>query len=147
MYMTSNWQPFREPLRATLGRTVAIAAIVGAALAAASHGGLKRWPLMTLLVLWPSFGGHWLELGFLNALRPRLSAARAMQVLARFLIWFLGGSILALGMLLTATALGTLPRAQFPRWWLGGLAFIGIELVVHLILQLRGKPSFYNGRG
>ena len=24
---------------------------------------------------------------------------------------------------------------------------IGIELVVHLILQLHGKPSFYNGRG
>ena len=26
-------------------------------------------------------------------------------------------------------------------------AFIGIELVVQLALQLRGRPSFYNGRG
>ena len=26
-------------------------------------------------------------------------------------------------------------------------AFIGIELVVHLVLQLRGRPSFYNGLG
>ena len=31
--------------------------------------------------------------------------------------------------------------------WLGGLAFIGIELVAHLVLQLRGRPSFYNERG
>jgi hypothetical protein len=28
-----------------------------------------------------------------------------------------------------------------------GAAFIAIELVVHFILQLRGAPSFYNGRG
>ncbi len=28
-----------------------------------------------------------------------------------------------------------------------GMAFIGIELVVHLVLQWRGRPSFYDGRG
>ena len=145
--MASPFQPFREPLRTTLTRTAAIAAIVGAVLAAASHGGLKRWPLMTLLVLWLSFGGHWVEFGFLNGLRPRLRGAHFVRGAARILVWFLGGSVLTLGMCLTATALGTLPRGRWPHWWLGGLAFIGIELVVHLILQLRGKPSFYNAHG
>jgi hypothetical protein len=38
-------------------------------------------------------------------------------------------------------------RAHWPRWWLGGLVFIGIELVAHLVLRLRGRPNFYNGRG
>ncbi len=28
-------------------------------------------------------------------------------------------------------------RAHWPAWWLGGIAFIGIELVAHLVLQLR----------
>ena len=145
--MTSEWQPYREPLRATLARTVAIAVAVGAVLAATSHGGWRRWPLLTVLVLWISFGGHWVELAFLNGLRPRLGASRPVQVAARILVWFLGGSLLALGMCLTATALDALPPGRWPRWWWGGVAFIGIELVVHLVLQLWGRPSFYNGRG
>jgi hypothetical protein len=126
---------------------VAIAVVVGAVLAVASQGGVRRWPLMTLLVLWISFGGHWVELGYLNGLRPRLGVARPVQAAARIAVWFLGGSVLWLGMCLTATAFGALPPARWPRWWLGGLAFIGIELAVHLVLQLRGKPSCYNGRG
>jgi hypothetical protein len=70
--------------------------------------------------------------------------------LARLGVWFVGGTGLALGMGLTAMALGFPPaqwRAWGPAWWLGGLVFIGIELVVHLALQLRGRPSFYDGRG
>lgn len=145
--MPSQWEPFREPLRATLTRTIAIAVIVGALLAVLSRGGLRRWPLITLLVLWPSFGGHWVELWHLNWMRPRLSVARPVQAAARLLVRFLGGSVLTLAVCLTATAFGTLRPAHWPRWWLGGLAFIGVELIVHLVLQLRGKPSFYNGRG
>jgi hypothetical protein len=48
---------------------------------------------------------------------------------------------------LTAMVLADFGPAHWPAWWLGGLAFIGIEIVVHLMLQLRGQPSFYNGRG
>jgi hypothetical protein len=143
--MTSEWQPYREPLRITLVRTGTIALVVGAVLARWS-GGLARWPMATLLALWPALGGHWVELWFLNWLRPRLSVARAVQVGARVGVWFVGGTALALGMGLTAMALGFRP-AQWSAWWRGGLAFIGIELVVHLVLQLRGRPSIYNGRG
>jgi hypothetical protein len=32
-------------------------------------------------------------------------------------------------------------------WWLGGLGFVGIELVAHLVLMARGRPSFYDGLG
>jgi hypothetical protein len=38
-------------------------------------------------------------------------------------------------------------RVYWPAWWLAGLAFIGIELAAHLVLQLRGRPNFYSGRG
>jgi hypothetical protein len=144
--MTSPWQPYREPLRTTIIRTGMIAIVAGAVFARLS-GGLSRWPIATALMLWPSFGGHWVEVWFLNWLRPRLSIARGWQATARMAVWFLGGAGLAIGMGLTATALGRLRAAHGPAWWIGGLAFIGIELVAHLVLQLRGQPSFYNGRG
>jgi hypothetical protein len=145
--MTSQWQPYREPLRITMLRTGMIAIVVGAVLARL-WGGLARWPMATLLVLWPSFGGHWVEIWFLNWLRPRLSIARGLQVSARIGVWFVGGAGLAVGMGLTAMALAGFRLAHWPAWWwLGGIAFIGIELVAHLVLQLRGRPSFYNGLG
>ncbi len=144
--MTSPWVPYSEPLRTTLLRTVTIALVAGAVLAR-SIGGLALWPVASVLMLWPSFGGHWVELWFLNWLRPRLPSARVVQAVVRVLVWFVGGIVLALGMALTATALTGLRPARWPPLWFGGLAFIGIELVAQLALQLRGRPSFYNGRG
>lgn len=144
--MTSPWKPYREPLRRTLIRTGTIALVVGLLLTP-RWGGLGRWPLTTLLVLWFSFGGHWVDLWFLNWLRPRLSRARNVQVGARVAVWFVGGTGLGLGVALTAMLLAGRQPAQWSAWWLGGLAFIGVELVAHLVLQLRGQPSFFNGRG
>jgi multisubunit Na+/H+ antiporter MnhB subunit len=150
--ITTPWQPYREPLRNTLLRTITIALIAGA-IAAAASGALVRWPIITLLALWPALGGHFVELGFLNWLRPRLPIARPVQFAARIATWFAGGVVMALAMALTATAIGLRPapwsagRSPLQLAILGGLAFIGIELTVHLILQLRRQPSFYNGRG
>lgn len=142
--MTPPWQPHREKLRATLLRTITIALIGGTLLSRWSNGRI-RWPLATLLVLWFSFGGHWVELWYLNWLRPRLSPARTIQIGARVATWFWGGVALAFALALTARAIGVGPQ-RWPAWWLGGFAFIGLELLAHLVLQLRGRPSFYNGQ-
>ena len=144
--MSSPWQPFSEPLRRTLVRTVLIAAIAGAVLAR-WWGGPARWPLAALLAFWFSFGGHWVEVGFLNWLRPRLPMGRPAQIAARVAVWFLGGVALGLGAGATAMLLGGRQPAQWPAWWLPGLALIGVELVVHAVPRLRGQSSFYNGRG
>ncbi len=146
------WQPFREPLRATLTRTVAIAIVVALIVSQSMHApGLL--PLLALLFLWPSFGGHWVDLSFLNWLRPRLSSSRPLQVAARLLVWFAGGTALAVGMLLTLIAyLATVggqagASSSWAKWWIPGVAFICIELVAHAALQLRGRPSFFDGQG
>jgi hypothetical protein len=139
-------EPYREPLRNTILRTGIIAVVAGAVIAG-FRGGLARWPIASLLALWPSFGGHWVELFFLNWLRPRLPAAHGPQVGARLAVWFAGGGVLMVAVRLTAMALSGFRWVHWPAWWLGGLAFIGIELVVHAVLQLLGRPSFYNGRG
>ena len=144
--MTSQWRPYREPVHKTLLRTGMIAIIAGGVLAA-FWGGPARWPAAVLLALWPSFGGHWIEVWFLNWLRPRLPDARSVQAVARLGVWFAGGVILAQAMTLTATALTSFRPRHWPVWWYGGLGFIAIELVAHLALVLRGRPSFYDGRG
>ncbi|MFO0840519.1 MAG: hypothetical protein U1D55_18585 [Phycisphaerae bacterium] len=143
--MNSHWQPFREPVRTTVARTGLIAVAVGGVVAW-FWGGLARWPLAALLVLWFSLGGHFVELFFLNLLRPRLPNRRGVQVLARLLVWLVGGAGLALGMRMTAVAIeGGAPR--WMGWWVGGLAFVGIELIAHLALLARRRPNFYDGRG
>ena len=143
----TEWLRFDEPLRVTLLRTVGIAVIVGTIVTLVWGGGLARWAITTTLILWPSFGGHWLELWFLNWLRPRLSAARRVQIAARLVVWFIGGIGLALGVWLTARILIGPRRMAWAMWWVAGFVFIGIELVAHLGLQRRGRPSFFNGRG
>lgn len=103
--------------------------------------------MATLVVLWPSLGGHWVEVWYLNRLRPRLAPVRAMQAMARVAVWFAGGILLLLGMRMTAMLFARPRLFPLRAWWIGGLAFVGIELLAHLILALRGRPSFYNGCG
>ncbi len=143
--MASKWPLFREPLRDTILRNCAIA-IVGGLVIARFARGLSHWWIPLVLLLWPTFGGHFMEVWFLNWLRPRLPFSRAVQVAARVTVWFIAGMLLMLCMQLTSDALG-LQAAHWPAWWLAGLAFIGIELLAHVAPQLRGQPSFYNGRG
>jgi hypothetical protein len=101
---------------------------------------------MTLLVLWPSLGGHFVELWFLNWLRPRLSPTRSVQVIARLATWFVAGIALQFAMCMTAKAVTTSPP-RCPAWYLGGPAFVALELIVHAVLYLRHRPNFYTGRG
>lgn len=150
--MAAPWQPYSEPLRTTLTRTITIAVVVGF-IVSQSRGGTKSWPLLALLFLWPSLGGHWVDLFFLNWIRPRLASTRAVQVGARVLVWFVGGTALAVGMLLTLIVFLAAVNGQagmssrWASWWVPGVAFIGIELVAQTVLQLRGRPSFFNGLG
>ena len=140
----SDWQPYSEPARVTLTRTVTIALVAGA-IAASRVGGLRVLPVLSLLMLWPALGGHFIELFFLNVLRPRLPNQRPLQLAARVAVWFVGGALLAIGMRLTASAL--LGRMPFPwlTWAVAGSVFVAIELVAHAGLLVRGRPSFYNG--
>ena len=142
----TDWQTFREPLPATLARTFGIAIVAGA-IAAALSGRFRYWPIFSLVMLWPSFGGHWLEVFFLNGIRPRLSAVPAVQRGARLLAWFIGGIVLVFGARLTATLLLARPSIEWLTWATAGAAFVAVELIAHAALQLRGRSSFYNGRG
>jgi hypothetical protein len=147
--MATTIRPSHEPLRATVLRNGLIAIIAATVITVSSSHSAQpiRWPIAFITMLWPTFGGHWLEVWYLNWLRPRLPSSQSLQRLARLATWFVAGCVLGVGMVLTARAIDGSRFTPWPAWWFAGVAFIGIELVVHAGVQARGQPSFYNGRG
>lgn len=137
------WQPYHEPFRTTVARTGLLGLALGTA-AAFVQGHPANWALGTVFASWFTFGGHWVEILFLNWLRPRLPVARAAQVTGRVLTWIVGGTALMVGARMTVTSLSA-HALRLPSWWLGGPVLVGIELLVHALIQLRGQPNFYNG--
>ena len=140
-----TWPRFHEPPLNTLRRNIAIALTVGAALAILRHN-LRLLLPFSVLALWFSLGGHYVEVAFLNQIRPRVGADRMIQIGTRIIVWFIGGGALWVLMVATARALALRgPRLEW--WWFGGLMFIGIELLAHAALAVRRLPNFYNGQG
>lgn len=145
MQSSHSWPRFEEPFRRTLVRNVAIAAVVGAVLALLRHD-LRLLLPSAALALWPSLGGHYIELAFLNGLRARIPQRRLTQAVVRLLVWSSGGVLLYVCMAAMARAL-PIKAPPLRLWWYGGFLFIGVELAVHAVLAIRGLPNFYNGHG
>ena len=144
--MSDAFAPVREPLSATLARNIGIAVVVGATLGWRYHS-LTAFAIFAAQAFWPSFGGHWIDLFFLNWLRMRIPQGRFAQIVARLAVWFAGGNLLALGLAYTLTLSSLTRDVHLPPWWILGCAFIMIELIAHAAIGLRGAPNFYNGRG
>ncbi|HEY6223409.1 MAG TPA: hypothetical protein VIW26_06480 [Gemmatimonadales bacterium] len=137
--------PFSEPWRTTALRTGSIALGIGLG-AGLYQRRLAVVPIVTLLALWFTLGGHVVELLFRNGLGRRLGGSTGRQALARLVYWFVGGSVLYAGVLATSRILtghGSVPRP----WWTGGALFVAAELLIHLLMRARQQPSFYDGRG
>ena len=138
-------EPFAEPWPATAVRTGSIALAIGIGVGLYKQQ-LAVVPLTTLLALWFTLGGHFVEVLFRNQLRHRISGQAALQTLARLLTWFVGGSALYGGALVTRAILTDRGAVTWP-WWTGGALFVGLELLIHLLLRARRQSSFYDGRG
>src|SRR4051812_34748391 len=93
---------YREPFLSALTRAVGIALVAATVI---SLGRMKQWPVIFAALLWPAFGGHWVELWYLNWLRPRVGGGAGRQVAARIAAWFLGGIVLGAAAWATAAAL------------------------------------------
>ena len=140
-----NSPRFEEPFRRTLARNVTIACAVGVVLAFLRRNLALLLP-MTILAMWFSLGGHYVELAFLNGVRRRFPRRRLTQTVVRLLVWCCGGAVLYACMAVTARVL---PIHVLPLrpWWFGSVLFNGVELAVHAVLATRGLPNFYNGQG
>src|SRR5258708_5038455 len=81
---------FQEPLRRTLARNGALAAVAGLVVVLQRHDLRLLLPVATL-ALWFTLGGHYVELAFLNGVRARIAPGRVTQAVARLLVWSSGG--------------------------------------------------------
>lgn len=136
---------FSEPWRATALRTGTIALAIGVGVGLYQRQ-LAAVPLTALNALWFTLGGHFVEILVRNHLRDRVGGPAAVQAVARLIYWFIGGSVLYAGALATRAILTGRGAVPWP-WWTGGIVFVGLELLVHLVLYARSLPSFYDGRG
>jgi len=155
----ARFQRYREPLRATMVRTVSIALVLGTIGSIVQLGRVPgsfadayAWLVLVVSVLWFSLGGHWVELAYLNGLRPRIARMPdRVLILVRLGIWLFGGTLLVLGMVTTYSVMtvGRWPGEAAVRGALlyGGAIFAMLELGPHAVLSLLGRPSFWNLRG
>jgi hypothetical protein len=142
---SERWAREKELILRTLRRNIAISVVVGVVIAVARHAPFMAVP-GTVLALWPSLGGHFVEIAFLDGVRHRLPRDRLVQASARVIWWIAGGTFLGAALIATAHALPIAPP-QWRWWWSGAPAFIGLELVVHSVLALRSRPNVYRGDG
>ena len=134
----------------TLARTLITTTIIAVILF-----GLKVFPsggndkLNLFKMIWSAifcivFGGHWLELLFINHIKFALPKNSTILCLTRIIYWFLS----AIPLFFTANFslhLFSYHINLFNKWWFFGVVYVGLELVMYAIMQLRLKKSFYNG--
>jgi len=146
----------REKVSESFGRTVLRACILGLVISVAvCFGQLKNASDLNkmLSLLFTTFLyiggvivflGHYTELFFINYLRFKFPSDKITQLVIRFLYWYISGGLL---FYLAMVLRGVLEHKPVYSGilWMGGVYFIGIELIANLILQLRVKKSFWNG--
>jgi hypothetical protein len=90
------------------------------------------------------FGGHWLELLFINHIKFALPKNILFLYFVRICYWFL----CSIPLFVLATLVNNLlshRTGQLGAWWAFGFLYIGIQLLMYAIMQTRLKKSFYNG--
>jgi len=98
------------------------------------------WSIVFCIV----FGGHWLELLFINQIKFALPKNMLLLYSIRIAYWFL----CAIPLFFIAELVDNLfshKTAHLGHWWTFGFFYIGIELLMHALMQISFKKSFYNG--
>ena len=107
------------------------------------HHGTPAWDVLDAFTLAFSFTymGHWVETWLLKIPDIETSIGKVVRVVG----WFAGGlwcyEVARWLLLLYGRNTAELP----PLLW-GGVFFVGLEFVVHALLQAGGKPNFYTGQ-
>jgi hypothetical protein len=107
------------------------------------HHGTLAWDLFDAFTLAFCFTyvGHWVEVLLLNIPGIETRVGRLIRIIG----WFAGGLwCYEVGRWLLL--LYGRETRELPSLMAGGLFFVGLEFVVHGIMQARGKPNFYSGQ-
>ncbi|MDB5134129.1 MAG: hypothetical protein JWP37_732 [Mucilaginibacter sp.] len=141
-----NTEPFIQTIIRTILTTTIIAVILYWVHLFPSGGKSKltQFEMIWSVVFCVVFGGHWLELVFINYLKFALPKNILLLYLIRVAYWFLCAIPLFFVMNLICNSFSH-KTGHLGHWWAFGFFYIGIELLMHAIMQMRFKKSFYNG--
>lgn len=139
-----------EPFIQTVIRTILTATIIAVVLyllhvfPADGKSKITLFEMIWAVVFCIVFGGHWLELLFINYLKFALPKNILLLYAIRIVYWFLCSIPLFIA---ADFAAGLFPNgpSHLGHWWVFGFFYIGIELFMYAIMQIRYKKSFYNG--
>jgi hypothetical protein len=105
---------------------------------------LTLFEMIWLIVFCIVFGGHWLELVFINYIKFALPKNILVLYFVRIVYWFL----CSIPLFLIADLINNLfshRTGHLGHWWAFGFFYIGIELLMHGLMHISFKKSFYNG--
>ncbi len=141
-----NTESFIQTVTRTIITTTIIALILSLCKIFPSAGktGLAVFGPIWAFVFCIVFGGHWLELLFVNRIKFALPKNIFILYSVRICYWFLS-SIPLFALATWVNDLLSNRTSHLGRWWIFGFFYIGIQLVMYAIMQLRSKKSFYNG--
>lgn len=107
------------------------------------HQGLLGWDLLDAFTMAFCFTyvGHWVEVVLLKIPGIETSSGKLIRVLG----WFAGG-LWCYEVARWLLLLYGRNTTELPALWWGGLFFVGLEFVVHALLQASGKPNFFSGQ-
>jgi hypothetical protein len=105
--------------------------------------GTFLWDFLDAFTLAFSFTyvGHWVEVLLLKIPGIETSGGKIVRVFG----WFAGG-LWCYVLARWALVLYGRDTRELPSILWGGLFFVGLEFVVHALLQASGKPNFYSGQ-
>jgi len=104
--------------------------------------GTFLWDFVDAFTLAFSFTyvGHWVEVLLLKIPGIETSGGKIVRVFG----WFAGG-LWCYVLARWALVLYGRDTRELPSLLWGGLFFVGLEFLVHALLQASGKPNFYSG--
>jgi hypothetical protein len=145
-YPEKNTESFiQTAVRALL--TTTIIAVILYWLHIFRQGEISKLSLFEMIWSWGFcivFGGHWLELLFINYLKFVLPKNILLLYFIRIAYWFL----CSVPLFYIANLISNLfshKTGQLGNWWTFGFFYIGIQLFVHAVMHIRSRKSFYNG--
>ncbi|MDB5133238.1 MAG: hypothetical protein JWR02_2987 [Mucilaginibacter sp.] len=144
--LEKNTEPFVQTIIRTILTTTIIAVILSwlHIFPLGDKSKLTLFEMIWSIVFCIVFGGHWLELVFVNQIKFALPKNIVLLYFIRIGYWFL----CSIPLFFIANLINDLfshKTGQLGHWWAFGCFYIVIQLLMHAIMHIRFKKSFYNG--
>ena len=105
---------------------------------------LKIFGICWASIMCITFGGHWTEILFINYLKFYLPKNLAALYTSRIIMWYATAIVL---FFISQYVFNSLSGGNetIGGWWTFGFLYILIQMIIHGIIHLQIKKSFWNG--